>query len=62
MINVCHAIIKAVFSFVYQKIVNRLKRANLIAYYSPHDVLTGFSGIYKCKVRQEAVNRIANPV
>jgi hypothetical protein len=51
-----------VFSFVYQKIVNRLKRANLIAYYSPHDVLTGFSGIYKCKVRQEAVNRIANPV
>jgi hypothetical protein len=36
--------------FVYQKIVNRLKGANLIAHYSPHDVLTRFSAIYKCKV------------
>ncbi len=36
--------------FVYKKIVNRLNRANLIAHYSPHDVLTRFSGIYKCKV------------
>jgi hypothetical protein len=38
--------------FVYQKIVNRLKSAKLLAHHSPHDILTKFSIVYKYKVNE----------
>jgi len=38
--------------FVYQKIVNRLKSAKLLAHHSPHDILTKFSAVYKYRITE----------
>jgi hypothetical protein len=35
--------------YVYQRIINRLKKANKLSHYSPHDILTWFSKVYKYK-------------
>lgn len=38
--------------FVYQKIVNRLKSAKLLAHHYPHDILTKFSAVYKYRITE----------
>jgi transposase len=50
-----HLFVSFISLYIYCRMVNRLKSAELLSHFSPHDILTKFSKVYAYRIHDERV-------